>query len=105
MPDGFVERLKLARVEVGVGHDEDLRLDGLLPAGAVRAPRVAAGQQGHDEEGYESCASHAATVRIALSRDHGALPPSHIRILGSTLRRGRECPVGAAGGPAVAAAA
>ena len=49
-PDGLVERLQLAELAVHVGHREDLRLDGFLPAGAVRAVRAAAGQQGDGEE-------------------------------------------------------
>ena len=40
----------------------------------------------------EGCASHAATVRIAHRADHGAVPASHIRILGSTLTSRRERP-------------
>ena len=50
-PDRLVERLQLAELGVRVGHREDLRLDGLRPAGAVRVLRAAAGQHGDGEEG------------------------------------------------------
>ena len=92
-PDRLVERLELAQIGVRVGHREDLRLDGLRPAGAVRAIRAAAGQQGHGEEGGdERCAGHAATVWTARRAHHGAVPASHIRVLGSTLAFGRARP-------------
>src|SRR5918994_886550 len=77
--------LELVEVVLGVGHTEDLRLDGFLPAGPVGLVGVAAGQQAEREEEYEGYTGHGATVRVVPRADHGAVPASHIRALGSTL--------------------
>jgi hypothetical protein len=67
-PDRLVERLQLAEVVVRVGHDEDLRLDGLVAAGAVRVLRATAGQQGHGQEGDEGLGSHGSDRMSARRR-------------------------------------
>src|ERR687898_730455 len=85
--DRLVERLQFVEVVLGVGHTEDLRLDGFLPAGPVGLVGVAAGQQAEREEEYEGYTGHGATVRVVPRADHGAVPASHIRALGSTWTR------------------